>query len=122
MDPSTTTNPVVKYPNPNSVPIRVSKSTARMLKSIVAKCNRKSHGRKVKNDDVIEKSLKLLSELEIEQIKESTFSSQDKLEIEFKKYCKKNGSISKDKFLQIILNRAIPEVANDEVASSQKIT
>lgn len=101
-----------KSPSSNTVPIRLHKSTARLLRTLVTKCNRKSHGRKVKADDVIQKSLTLLQDSHLEEIKSSTYSSQDRLEIEFKKYCKEHGNISKDEFLKILLSKALPQVSS----------
>lgn len=88
----------------NTVPIRLSQATARLLRSIVTKCNRKSHGRKVKADDVIQKSLALLEEQHFEEIKSLTYSSKDHLEIERKKYCQQHGAISKEDFLKLLLS------------------
>ena len=108
-----TSDSVPAKPNPisNTVPIRISKSTARQLKSIVTKCNRKPHGRKVKADDVLQKSLGLLEDSHLEEIKKSTYSSQDHLEIEFKKFCQVNGTTTKDEFLRFLLTKAIPQIS-----------
>ena len=80
-----------------------------MLRSIIAKCNRKAHGRKVKADDIIAVSVELLTDVHLEQIKRSTYSSSDQLEIEFKNFCKNNGALSKDEFLRLIISRALPQ-------------
>lgn len=96
----------------NTIPIRIHKSTARLLKSIVTKLNRKPIGRKVRAEQVITKALGLLTEADFEEIKESTYDSKDRLEIEYRKFCQKNGSISKDDFLKKILIAAIPQVTN----------
>ena len=110
MDPTTDSIPVKPSTSSNTVPIRISKSTARLLKSLVTKCNRKTHGRKVKAEDVLQKSLSLLEVSHLEEIKNSTYSSQDQLEIEYKKFCQTNGNISKDEFLQRLLTAALPQV------------
>ena len=107
--PSSTTP--TKSPPSNTVPIRIYKSTARLLRSIVTKCNRKSLGRKVKVDDVIQKALTLLQDSHLDEIKSSTYSSQDQLEIEFKSYCKVHGAISRDEFLRILLENARRELS-----------
>jgi hypothetical protein len=103
-----------KSPTPNSVPIRISKTTARSLKAIMSKCNRKNLGRRVRADDVIRKLICLISDEVISEIKESTYSSQDQLEIQFKKYCQQNGAISKDQFLQILLSKVNIKKSIDE--------
>ena len=80
----------------NTVPIRLSKSTSKTLRTIVNKCNKKSLGRKVKSEDVVSLALSLITDKEIEQIKTGSYSSQDHFEIKYKKYCENNGSITKD--------------------------
>jgi hypothetical protein len=110
MDPTTDSIPIKSAPSSNTIPIRISKPTSRLLKSILTKCNRKTHGRKVKVDDVLQKSLSLLADAHLEEIKNSTYSSQDQLEIEYKKFCQTNGNISKDEFLQRLLTAALPQV------------
>lgn len=111
MDPIESSTPTTKTPSPiiNTTPIRIHKSTAKMLRSIIAKCNRKAHGRKVKADDIIAVSVELLTDVHLEQIKRSTYSSSDQLEIEFKNFCKNNGALSKDEFLRLIISRALPQ-------------
>lgn len=95
--------------NSNSTPIRVSKPTAKILKNLVAKCNRKTLGKRVKADAIVQKALNLLDDHHLEEIKESTYSSQDKLEIQYKKHCQLNGHISKDQFLELLLANSLPE-------------
>ena len=120
MDSSSNTKQPSKSSSPNSVPIRVSRSTARHLRSILTKCNRKSHGRKVKTDDVIRRALDELRDDHLEEIREMTYSSQDRLEIEFKKYCQQHGSISKDKFLSLLLSNGLPREPNRHLERSER--
>jgi hypothetical protein len=94
---------------PNTTPIRIHKQTAKELRSIITKCNRKAHGRTVKADDIIAAAIELLTDEHLEKIKRSTYSSSDQLEIEFKSFCKTNGPLSKDEFLKLILSRALPQ-------------
>ncbi len=94
----------------NTVPIRIHKSTARTLRSIVTKLNRKAHGKKVRPDQVISKALSLLTEVHLAEIEKASYDSKDQFEIEFKKYCQKNGSISKDDFLKKVLLAALPQI------------
>ena len=113
MDSPTKSKQVSK--SPNSIPIRISRSTARHLRSILAKCNRKSHGRKVKADDIISSALNELCDSNLEKIRESTYSSQDRLEIEFKKYCQQHSPISKEQFLSLLLANGIPQIAKSNL-------
>ncbi len=97
-------------PLSNTIPIRIKKSTARILKSHLNICNRKSHGKRVKADAIIVKALSLLNETHMDEIRQATYTSQDHLEIEYKKYCSSHGNISKDEFLKILLSTALPQV------------
>ena len=121
MDNTTDPKPTVKSVPSNTIPIRINRLTSRHLRSLIATCNRKSHGRKVKADDIIHKSLSLLEEGHLEEIKSTTYTSQDHLEIEFKKYCQAHGQITKDQFLAILLTNAIPQVANSKSNTQEQI-
>jgi hypothetical protein len=109
MDTPVHDNPKSKPIPSQTVPIRIHKTTLRQLKSLLQTCNRKSHGKRVKPSDLISKALTLINESHIEEIQKSTYTSEDQLEIEFKKYCSTNGSISKDQFLKIILSKALDQ-------------
>ncbi len=114
--PDSSAAPAVSPPssNPsatsNTVPIRIHKSTARILRSIVTKLNRKSHGKKVRPDQVISKALSLLTDVHLAEIEKASYDSKDQFEIEFKKYCQKNGNISKDEFLKRLMAAALPQI------------
>ena len=92
----------------STTPIRVKKSTARQIRSFLNKANRKALGRKVTTDDLVSKAILLLEDSHIEEIKSQTYSSQDQLEIQYQEYCRKNGSITKEKFLEILLQAGLP--------------
>ena len=91
-----------------TTPIRVKKSTARSIRFILTKINKKQLGRKATIDDVVSKAILLLEDSHIEEIKSQTYSSQDQLEIQYQEYCRKNESISKEKFLEILLQAGLP--------------
>ena len=100
----------------NTTPIRVFKATAKTLKSMIQKLNKKSLGRKVRVDDLILKSLSLLEDKHLEEIRDATLSNTDKLEISYQEYCKTHGQISKDEYLGRLLSdqkSAIEGTANE---------
>lgn len=113
MEPTESPSPTQKPPAyvPHTIPIRIHKSTAKQLRNIASKCNKKVYGRKVRADDIVAAALNLLTDEHLETIKQSTYSSNDQLEIEFKNYCKVNGQITKDEFLRLLLSRAATEKA-----------
>ena len=73
------------------------------LKKLNQKANSKEIGKKVKDSDLIHMGLTLIQDQHIKQLQEATYSEQDKLKIAHKEYCKKNGSVSFDKFIGILL-------------------
>ena len=109
MNPNTPSKP--KKTNHNITAVRILTSTARYIRSLLTQVNKKKYGRPAKADDIIQKALNLLKEGHLEEIKELTYSSKDKLEIQYKKYCETHGNISKDEFLQLLLSKALPEIS-----------
>ena len=97
----------------NTTPIRVRKATSRGIRTLLNKLNRKLLGRKVTADDIIFKALDLLTEGHLEAIQRATYSSKDHLELQYQEYCKINGHITKDKFLEILLSAGLPALQND---------
>ena len=90
-------------PSSHTIPIRIHKATARTLKSLVTKTNKKSLGKRIKADQIIAKALTLLTDIHLEEIKEASYEGKDHFEIKFRKYCERHGSISKDEFLKKLL-------------------
>lgn len=87
----------------NTIPIRVAKNTAKTIKALLLKVNKKSYGKKVKPDDLIQKSISLLSDDHLEEIKQATMSNSDRLELAYQEYCKSHGQISKDEYFGLLL-------------------
>lgn len=102
---NTEANKMKKRPNSKTTPVRLLKTTAKELKRIVVSLNKKPLGKKVRVDEVIVKALSLLENKHIEEIKDSTLSNTDKLELSYREYCKINGQISKDEYLGRLLDR-----------------
>ncbi len=92
----------------NTVPIRVKKITSRSIRTILNKLNKKALGKRIIVDDIISKAITLLSEKEFNELQEASYSSKDRLEIQFQEYCRANGNISKEKFLERLLEVGLP--------------
>lgn len=97
-----------------TTPIRVKKATARTIRSLVSKLNRKSLGGKVLVDDIVSKAISLLSEDHLEEIKASTYTSKDRLEIRYKEYCQEHGNITKEKFLEFLLDASFQDLKSKD--------
>ena len=92
----------------NTVPVRVRKPQPDQLSATLNKLNKRPLGRKVTVDDIVAKALPLLTETHLNEIKESTYSSQDRLEIQFQEYCRVHGNTTKEKFLEELLKVGLP--------------
>lgn len=101
--PTTKETKVPKKYQVNTIPIRVAKNTAKTIKALLQKVNKKPYGKKVKPDDLIQKSISLLSDDHLEEIKQSTMSNSDRLELAYQAYCKTHGEISKDEYFGLLL-------------------
>ena len=85
------------------MPIRISKSTVKTIKGLLQKVNKKFYGRKVKPDDLILKSISLLTDDHLEEIKQAALTNADRLELAYQEHCKANGQISKDEYFGLLL-------------------
>jgi hypothetical protein len=99
-----------KKSNANTVPIRVRKITARSIRTILNNLNKKPLGKRIIVDDLISKAITLLSESEFNELREASYSSSDRLDIQYQEYCRSNGTISKEKFLEILLQAGLPKL------------
>lgn len=87
----------------NTTPIRVTKATAKTIKSMIQKMNKKTYGKKIRPDDLIQKSISLLSDEHLEEIKQSTMTNSDRLEIAYQEHCKAHGQVTKDEYFGLLL-------------------
>lgn len=95
---------VTKKSTSTTTPMRVKKTTQSSIKKLLTKINRKSYGKKVKVDDLLEKLLSLFDEsIHIKELQDASLSNADRLDINYKEYCKKHGNVSKDEYLGILL-------------------
>jgi hypothetical protein len=92
----------------NTIPIRVTKATAKTIKTLLQKMNKKPYGKNVRPDDLIQKSISLLSDEHLEEIKQASMSNSDRLELAYQEYCKTHGQISKDEFFGLLLKEKSP--------------
>lgn len=93
----------VKVNQSSTVAVRVKRETRRRLFAELAKVNKKSFGKKVRLDALVSRALDLLSERDLVEIQQHSLSNADRLEIAYREHVKKNGPITKDAFLGIML-------------------
>ncbi len=92
-------------PRLSTTSIRVNKNTARKVRTLVNRLNKKTLGRKLKFDDYLEKVFDLMGDDILKEIQESSLTNSDKLELSFKDYCRNHGIISKDEYLGMLLSQ-----------------
>ena len=102
-----------------TVGVRLSRSTARQIRAAVAKINKQPHGRPIKADAVVRYALDRLTENDLHRLKESTYSAQDRIEIEYRRYCKESNAISKSEFLERLLEAGLPSIAGPSSLDSE---
>lgn len=94
---------VTKKYQVNTTPIRVTKATAKTIKVMIQKANKKNYGKKIRPDDLIQKSISLLTDDHLEEIKQSTMTNSDRLEIAYQEHCKTHGQLTKDEYFGLLL-------------------
>ncbi|HEX7676320.1 MAG TPA: hypothetical protein VF412_19250 [Bdellovibrio sp.] len=88
-----------------SANLRVKIETRKRLLSELAKINKKSFGRKVRVDQILNLLLDLLKQEHIQKLQDGSLSNADRIEMSYRDYIKKNGNVSKDEFLGILLKQ-----------------
>ena len=83
----------------NTAGIRVSKETQRDLNRLLDKVNKKQFGKKIKINQIIAISIKLICDEHIKKLQQSSLTNADKIEMQYREYVRQNGAISKDNFL-----------------------
>ncbi len=92
--------------------IKVKKKVARLIlekrtffkiKELLKKANKNPYGKKVKPKDLVQKSISLITDEHLFELKSATLSNQDHIDMKFKQYQKQNPKISKDEFLGKLL-------------------
>lgn len=95
----------IKKSQSNSFSVRVTKDGQKRLTTLLNRANKKDFGKKIKGHQLIEFGLSLITDSHIKSIQENSLSNSDLLELKFRDYVKKNGKISKDDFLGILLEQ-----------------
>lgn len=73
--------------------------TVKLLAQLRERANRKEFGRKVRDNEIIYLALTLLEAKHIEDLKDQTYSEQDRLRFAHLEYQKAHGRISLDQFI-----------------------
>ncbi len=86
-----------------SVSIRVKPETKKRLQVDLGRFNKKSHGKRIKVDDLLQRALALVGDEDISELQEASLSNQDRLERLYQEHAKMQTSLTKDQFLGSLL-------------------
>jgi len=84
--------------------VRVSSETRKLIDKLTTSANKKSSGRKVKLDEIVQLGLGLIQQNHIESLKKNSLTNEDRKEQLRQIYIKKNGQISKDAFTGFMMS------------------
>jgi len=93
-------------PHPKSdsySPVRISPATRSILDQLLERANQKELGKRIKSEEIVALSLSLVNDQHIARLQEQSLSNADRLELQFRKYAKENGAISRDEFIGKLL-------------------
>ncbi len=77
--------------------------TAKSLKQLKDKINKKNFGRKIKDAEIISVSLGLIANEHIKALQETTLTERDRLNLAHEEYVKTNGKVSLDQFIGLLI-------------------
>lgn len=104
-----------KSPKKSASSIRVRPDTRKKLILELSKANKKDFGRRIKPDDLISLGLSLIEPEHIKGLQEKSLSNADRLDRDYRLYVQKNGPISKDEYLGLLLS---PNAAKSETQNA----
>lgn len=78
---------------------KVDAETAKAIFLIKEKINKKGHGRRVRDSEVIAAGVKLIGADQIREMQETTYSEQDRLHLAHESFMKIHGKVSLDEFI-----------------------
>lgn len=81
--------------------------SAKALASLKERANKKAHGRKIKDSEIIAKALSLVEQQHLQELQETTLSEKDRLHMAHEDFVKSNGKISLDQFIGRLLKGEI---------------
>lgn len=119
METSTAQKPLKATKKSNSSAIRVSNETRKRLASELAKINRKSLGKRVKFDALILCLISKLSADDVKRLQDASLTGRDRLEQNYRAYCAKFGSVTRDEFLALISDKAASQMLEKDAAKIQ---
>lgn len=78
---------------------KLDQDTAKLLGQIKDKVNRKDFGRKIRDNEIIAQSLRLITSDHIKSLQENSYTGLDRIKMLHDDYQKKHGKITYEQFL-----------------------
>ena len=88
---------------PVATSLRVKPETRKRLLVELSKVNKKTFGRKVRTDQLLNLLLTLLEPKHIQKLQDESLSNTDRIEMKYREHVKQFGAISKDEYLGLLL-------------------
>ena len=102
-----------KQSTKNFCGIRVKRDTKKKIESLLSTANKKSLGRKIKVDELLQLALSIVENSHIEQLQSASLSNEDRKEKLRQIYVKTRGQITKDEFTGFMMSSEFVEFLNE---------
>jgi hypothetical protein len=119
MEPSEVKKVVVAKKT-NAASLRVKAETRKRIVAELAKVNRKSFGRKIRVDQLLNMLLSLVDAGHIQKLQDESLSNSDRLEIKYREHVKKHGAVSKDEFLGLLIGQNEAKGQSESAAAAER--
>lgn len=90
-------------PKKKGVLKKLDPEAAKLLQGLKDKANRKSFGRKVKDNEIITLALSQITASHLETLQQQTLTAKDRLQQAFEGFQKSNGKATMDEFIAKLL-------------------
>lgn len=111
-----------KKEKPSISLLRVSKSTAKYVKKLLEKINKKDFGKKVSTDALVSLALGLIGQKQITFLQDGSLTNNDKFELSYRVFLKSNPGVSRDEYMGKLLAGELGESQLENAAISDSKT
>lgn len=86
---------------------KIDSESARIFDQIKERINKKPHGRKIRDWEILAVAIKQINSDHIKELQVQTYSERDRLSLAHEEYQKTHGKIGLDQFIDKLLRREI---------------
>ena len=87
--------------------LRVKRETKKRIIIDLANLNKKDFGKTVSPDQYVSLAISLLKPEHLQLLKDQSLSNKDKMEQRYLEYCSKNGKVTRDEYIGILLQQEL---------------